>query len=55
MSTELRTPLAWLLLPVTGLVMVFILAPLVVTVAMSVSDTPLCRLPAARRYPRLVR
>ena len=40
MSTELRSPLAWLLLPVTGLVMVFILAPLVVTVAMSISDTP---------------
>ena len=40
MSTELRSPLAWLLLPVTGLVMVFILAPLVVTVAMSISDSP---------------
>jgi ABC-type spermidine/putrescine transport system permease subunit II len=40
MSTDLRSPLAWLLLPVTGLVMAFILAPLVVTVAMSVSDTP---------------
>src|SRR5882757_7658800 len=40
MSAELRSPLAWLLLPVTGLVMAFILAPLVVTVAMSISDTP---------------
>jgi putative spermidine/putrescine transport system permease protein len=40
MSTELRSPLAWLLLPVTGLVMVFILAPLAVTVAMSISDSP---------------
>ena len=40
MSTELRGGLAWLLLPVTALVMVFILAPLVVTVAMSISDSP---------------
>src|SRR5947209_11232600 len=40
MSTELRSPLIWLLLPVTGLVMVFILAPHVVTVAMSISDSP---------------
>ena len=40
MSNCLSGPIAWLLYPVTAAVMVFILAPLLVTVAISVSDTP---------------
>jgi putative spermidine/putrescine transport system permease protein len=40
MSTRLGGPTACLLFPVVAAMTVFILAPLVVTVAMSVSDTP---------------
>ncbi|MEJ0015214.1 MAG: ABC transporter permease [Acetobacteraceae bacterium] len=39
MSGRLRGPIAWLLFPVTAAMMVFILAPLLVTVAISFSDT----------------
>jgi putative spermidine/putrescine transport system permease protein len=40
MSERLSGPIAWLLLPVTAAAMLFILAPLLVTVAISISDTP---------------
>jgi putative spermidine/putrescine transport system permease protein len=39
MSSRLNGPLAWLLLPVTGAVLIFILAPLLVTIAISFNDT----------------
>jgi len=44
MSNRLAGPLAWLLFPITATVMVFILAPLVVTVA---RDPSICTLTAA--------
>jgi putative spermidine/putrescine transport system permease protein len=37
---NLRGPIGWLLIPVTLAVLAFILAPLLVTVAISISDTP---------------
>ena len=40
MSGRLHGPAAWLLLSVTAAMMIFILAPLLVTVAISISDTP---------------
>ncbi len=40
MNSRLSGPLAWLLLPVTGAVLVFILAPLAVTIAISFNDAP---------------
>jgi putative spermidine/putrescine transport system permease protein len=39
MSSRLSGPIAWLLLPVTGAALIFTLAPLVVTVAISFNDT----------------
>jgi putative spermidine/putrescine transport system permease protein len=45
MSNRLTGPLAWLLLPITATAMVFILAPLVVTVAISISDTAFVAFP----------
>ncbi|HUC11055.1 MAG TPA: ABC transporter permease [Stellaceae bacterium] len=39
MSGGLSRPLAWVLLPITAAVLVFILAPLVVTIAISFNDT----------------
>jgi putative spermidine/putrescine transport system permease protein len=45
MSTRLTGPIAWLLLPITAIVMLFILAPLVVTVAMSISNTAFVAFP----------
>ena len=45
MSNRLAGPLAWLLFPITATVMVFILAPLVVTVAISISDTAFVAFP----------
>ncbi len=39
MNSRLTGPVAWLLLPVTGVVLVFTLAPLVVTIAISFNDT----------------
>lgn len=45
MSNRLTGPLAWLLVPITATVMIFILAPLVVTVAISVSDTAFVAFP----------
>lgn len=39
MSSRLTGPLAWLLWPVTGAVLIFTLAPLAVTVAISFNDT----------------
>lgn len=39
MSSRLSGPLAWLLWPVTGAVLIFTLAPLAVTVAISFNDT----------------
>jgi putative spermidine/putrescine transport system permease protein len=40
MSDRLGGPLAWLLVALTAATVVFILAPLLVTVAISISDTP---------------
>ena len=40
MSNRLSGPVAWLLFPITAAMMIFILAPLLVTVAISISDTP---------------
>jgi putative spermidine/putrescine transport system permease protein len=40
MSSRLTGPVAWLLLPITAAMMLFILAPLLVTVAISFGDTP---------------
>src|SRR4051812_49138465 len=40
MSGRLRGPAAWLLVSITAIVMIFILAPLLVTIATSISDTP---------------
>ena len=40
MNNRLSGPIAWLLVPVTAAMMIFILAPLLVTVAISISDTP---------------
>jgi putative spermidine/putrescine transport system permease protein len=40
MNNRLSGPIAWLLFPVTAAMMIFILAPLLVTVAISISDTP---------------
>ena len=40
MSNRLSGPIAWLLFPITTATMIFILAPLLVTVAISISDTP---------------
>jgi len=45
MSNRLAGPLAWVLLPVTATVMIFILAPLVLTVAISLSDTTFVAFP----------
>jgi putative spermidine/putrescine transport system permease protein len=45
MSNRLTGPLAWLLFPITATVMVFILAPLVVTVAISIGDTAFVAFP----------
>jgi putative spermidine/putrescine transport system permease protein len=45
MSNRLSGPIAWLLFPITMTVMLFILAPLVVTVAMSISDTAFVAFP----------
>lgn len=39
MSSRLTGPLAWLLVPLTGMMLIFTLAPLVVTVAISFNDT----------------
>jgi putative spermidine/putrescine transport system permease protein len=39
MSSRLTGSLAWLLLPVTAAVLIFTLAPLVVTIAISFNDT----------------
>ncbi len=39
MSNRLSGPIAWLLFPITTAMMIFILAPLLVTVAISISDT----------------
>lgn len=39
MNSRLTGPLAWLLLPITAAVLIFTLAPLVVTVAISFNDT----------------
>ena len=55
MNNRLSGPIAWLLFPITAAMMIFILAPLLVTVAISISDTPLRRVPAAWLYPGLVR
>jgi putative spermidine/putrescine transport system permease protein len=40
MSSRINGPAAWLLFPLTAATMIFILAPLLVTVAISISDTP---------------
>ena len=45
MSNRLAGPLAWLLFPITAAVMVFILAPLVVTVTISIGDTAFVAFP----------
>jgi putative spermidine/putrescine transport system permease protein len=45
MTNRLAGPLVWLLFPVTAAVMVFILAPLAVTIAISVSDTAFVAFP----------
>ena len=39
MSSRLQGPLVWLLVPVTAAMLIFTLAPLAVTVAISFSDT----------------
>ena len=39
MSGRLKGPAAWLLFPLTAATMIFILAPLVVTIATSISNT----------------
>jgi putative spermidine/putrescine transport system permease protein len=39
MSGRLHGPAAWLLLPITGAIMLFVLAPLLVTVAISITQT----------------
>jgi putative spermidine/putrescine transport system permease protein len=44
-SSRLTGPIAWLLFPVTATVMLFILAPLVVTIALSISDTAFVAFP----------
>ena len=40
MNSRLSGPAAWFLLFVTAVMVIFILAPLLVTVAISISDTP---------------
>jgi putative spermidine/putrescine transport system permease protein len=45
MRKGLRSPLAWLLIPMTTAVMVFILAPLVVTMLLSIGDTAFVTFP----------
>jgi putative spermidine/putrescine transport system permease protein len=45
MSNRLTGPIAWLLFPITATVMLFILAPLVVTIALSISDTAFVAFP----------
>jgi putative spermidine/putrescine transport system permease protein len=45
MSNRMTGPLAWLLFPVTATVVLFILAPLVVTIAISISDTAFVAFP----------
>ena len=55
MSSRLNGPAAWLLVPITVAMMIFILAPLLVTVAISISDTPYIVFPAARLHHALVR
>ncbi len=45
MTNRLVGPFAWLLLPITATVMIFILAPLLVTVAISISDTTFVTFP----------
>ncbi len=45
MNSRLNGPIAWLLLPITVAMMIFILAPLLVTVAISVSNTPFVTFP----------
>jgi putative spermidine/putrescine transport system permease protein len=45
MTGRLRGPFAWLLYLITAIVMVFILAPLVVTIAISISDTAFVAFP----------
>jgi putative spermidine/putrescine transport system permease protein len=39
MNNRISGPLGWLLFPVTGAMMMFILAPLLVTIAISIGDT----------------
>ena len=45
MSHRLSGPIAWLLYPVTAAVLLFILAPLIVTIALSTSDTAFVAFP----------
>ncbi len=45
MSGRLSGPAAWLLYPITLAMMLFILAPLLVTMAISVSDTAYVEFP----------
>jgi putative spermidine/putrescine transport system permease protein len=45
MSSRLTGPAAWLLIPITAAAMVFILAPLVVTIAISLSNTAFVAFP----------
>ncbi len=59
MTNRLRGPLAWLLLPITAAAMVFILAPLAVTIAISISDTAFVAFPprgfTLRWYEKVLR
>ena len=48
MSSRLTGPAAWLLIPITAAAMVFILAPLVVTIAISLSNTAFVAFPPRR-------
>lgn len=45
MNARLNGPIAWLLLPITAVTMLFILAPLLVTVAISVTTTQFVTFP----------
>jgi putative spermidine/putrescine transport system permease protein len=45
MNSRLNGPVAWLLLPITAAMMIFILAPLLVTVAISIGNTPFVTFP----------
>ena len=51
MNSRLSGPAAWLLLLMTVAMVIFILAPLLVTVAISISDTPYVVFPPKEELP----